>query len=106
MNLTPSAKPIYSGSLAGRARSLLALGLAVLTLLAVFHGSFHQHRDLDDHPECAVCAFVNQISATALAVPTVLVTILLFVAVLAAIPCASLAIASPVSLRPGRGPPQ
>ncbi|HEY7744807.1 MAG TPA: hypothetical protein VIA07_00615 [Desulfuromonadales bacterium] len=42
-----------------RRQLLLSLGLAFLFLVAVLLGSIHHHHDLQDHPNCAICAVAN-----------------------------------------------
>ena len=41
-----------------RVRSL-ALFMSVLMLVALLLGSFHHHDDLDDHPDCSICAVTH-----------------------------------------------
>jgi hypothetical protein len=42
-----------------RRQLLLSLGLAMLFLVAVLLGSIHHHHDLQDHPNCAICAVAH-----------------------------------------------
>lgn len=42
-----------------RRQLLLSLGLAFLFLVAVLLGSIHHHHDLQDHPNCAICAVTH-----------------------------------------------
>jgi hypothetical protein len=55
-----------------RKRLLLSLGLALHFLVAVLLGSIHHH-DLQDHPNCAICAVANHpgIEIAAPSLPTV-----------------------------------
>jgi hypothetical protein len=48
---------------------LLSLGLALLLFFAAALGSFHNHHDLADHPDCAVCAASHQADAAAVGLP-------------------------------------
>jgi hypothetical protein len=43
----------------GRRHLLLSLGLVFLFLVAVLLGSIHHHHDLQDHPNCAICAVAH-----------------------------------------------
>jgi len=53
----------------GRVKYLLSFSLVLLVFFAAILGGFHHHHDLNDHPDCAVCAAVH-IQGTAPDSPT------------------------------------
>lgn len=53
----------------GRMRPLLSLGLALLLFIAAALGGLHNHHDLADHPDCAVCAASHQAEAAPVGLP-------------------------------------
>ncbi|MDD2852381.1 MAG: hypothetical protein PHY09_10865 [Desulfuromonadaceae bacterium] len=43
----------------GDIKRFTALTLSGMMIVAVLLGSFHHHDDLDDHPDCSICAVAH-----------------------------------------------
>lgn len=105
MPSTPFIIPAPANADNGGRRPLLCLGLALLLFIAAACGSLHNHHDLADHGDCAICAVAHQPAATpaspALAgIPAAAMPVLL------ALPVLRAPVFGPISLLRSRAPPR
>ncbi len=98
--------PMHPRPMAKRARCLLALSLALLTLFAIISSNLHHHNDLAEHPDCVVCDFTHHAKTTALTSPTPGAVILLFLSVVFTLPLLTAPLVRTSLLLPSRAPPR
>ncbi|MEW6518230.1 MAG: hypothetical protein AB1461_02340 [Thermodesulfobacteriota bacterium] len=62
---SPRGPRQFQPTVRGKATLFLALGLAMLLLVAASLGSLHHHADLKAHADCAICLAVHHCPAAA-----------------------------------------
>jgi hypothetical protein len=82
----------------------LSIGAVLIIVLTVLITGFHHHRDLQDHPECTICAAVYHAPALTSA-PLVLAVLWIVLPGLVLPPIAGIPVQRPTLLPPCRASP-